>query len=378
MMKIRLKLKKLFKLTTLMATALVGSSIVACADTSQAMFTPTKAELLVELPMSYNSPASFALDANNNVLFTSPNLHNDTFVKQGLMKQAEVPRIGLIDKDNTVSLWYKFQPQDMEPSSGTVVPMGIAQGPDGHMYVADMQLWAGGESRILRINVANGKANGVDVVAKGLSFPNALAWKGNELFISDTVLSAEKGKPTISGVYKINLAELDAEKPLQITSYKDRTRHDLHLVETFESNGSLGFGANGLAFDNEGNMYTGLMEDGTVYKTAFDDKQNKSKTSLFVKGLVAPDGIQWDKTSKALYTTDLFTNSVYRIDLTGKLTLLAQNGDTDGANGELDGPGEVIVRDGEAIVNNFDAAFGVPSMVNTKPDAPVTISVIKL
>ncbi|ASJ95928.1 NHL repeat-containing protein [Shewanella marisflavi] len=337
-----------------------------------------KTRLVAELPLSFNSPASFALDSSNNILFTSPNLHNDLFLKQGLLAKPAVPVVGLIDKSNKVSTWYEFQPQDMETSSHTVVPMGIAKGPDGNMYVADMQLWAGGESRILRINVKNGKAQDVDIVATGLSFPNALAWKGNDLFISDTVLSSKKGKPTISGVYRIKLKELNSDKPLKISSFKRDEETDTHLIKTFESDGSLGFGANGLAIDDSGSLYVGIMEEGTIYKTILDSQNNPVETVLFTKGLVAPDGIQWDSATKAMYITDLFTNSVYSIQLNGELTLLAQNDDTTGVGGLLDAPGEAIVRGKEVFVNNFDAAFNVPSMVNTTPDAPVTISVFSL
>lgn len=335
-----------------------------------------KTHSLSELPATFNSPASFALDADNNVLFTSPNLHNKTFMEQGLMTEAQAPTIGLIDANDRVSTWYTFQSKDLEPKSGVVTPMGIAKGPDGNMYVADMQLWFGGESRILRINVEQGKAISVDVVAKGFSFPNAVAWKGQDLFISDTVLATEKGKSTTSGVYKVSLGELSASNPLQIEAYQGSTKHDKHLLETYESNGSLGFGANGLAIDGEGNLYTGIMEEGTIYKTTLSADNCKLKTSLFASGLVAGDGIQWNDRTNALYTTDLFDNAVYRIDMKGNKTLLAKNGDTDGSNNLLDAPGEVIVRGHKAYVTNFDAAFGAPTMVNTKPDAPITISVL--
>ena len=377
-------MKKLFKSMSFMTTLLAIVTLVSCSQTSQnaQSVTPEKAlaqtMLLANLPLFFNSPASFTIDNSNNILFTSPNLHNDTFVKQGIMKKAENPTIGLIDANNQVSIWYTFLPKDMEPNSGAIVPMGIAKGPDGNIYVADMQLWAGGESRVLRINVKEGKAVNVDVVAKGLSFPNAVAWKGNDLFISDTVLATEKGKSTTSGIYKINLNELNAKKPLQIKAYKSKNDFDQHLLETFQSNGSLGFGANGLAVDEAGSLYTGIMEEGIVYKTTLNEDNTLKTTTLFAKGMIAPDGIQWDQTSKALYATDLFANAVYRIDLNGELTLLAKNGDTDGANGEIDGPGEVIIRGNRAYVTNFDAAFGVPTMVNTKPDAPSTISVFNL
>ena len=373
----RLIMNNLVKTVSMVVSA---AAMWGCANTvdNQMISSVKNTQLLAELPMSFNSPASFTLDDNENVLFTSPNLHNDLFVKQGLMKAPAVPRIGMIDQNDNVNTWYVFQPQDMEPTSGTVVPMGLAKGPDGNIYVADMQLWAGGESRVLRLNVDKGQVVSVDVVAKGFSFPNALAWHNNMLYVSDTVLATQKGQSTTSGVYQISIDELKAAKPLQIKPFQSADNHDQHLFELFTSNGSLGFGANGLAFDDQGHMYTGLMEDGTVFKTAIDEQNRNSGSQLFAQGMIANDGIQWNANSRALYITDLFDNAVYRIDLNGELTLLAKNGDTTGENGELDGPGEVIVRGKRAYINNFDAAFGVPTMVNTTPDAPVTISVIEL
>ena len=57
--------------------------------------------------------------------------------------------------------------------------------------------------------------------------------------------------------------------------------------------------------------------------------------------------------------------------------MLAQNGDTNGADGGMDQPGEPIVRGEELIVTSFDMVtdFG---KVNTKHDAPHTITVIDL
>ncbi|MEM9101977.1 MAG: hypothetical protein AAGB12_06620 [Pseudomonadota bacterium] len=370
-------MKKLFITTTLAVSMLTLLASTSTVQATQAVKTK-QPKLLASLPQAYNSPASFTIDAFNNVLFTSPNLHNETFVKQRVISQPATPVIGLINQKNDVETWYTFKQEDMEPTSKTVVPMGLAKGPDGNIYIADMQLWAGGESRIIRVNVKEGKAVSVDVVAKGMSFPNALAWNGNDLYVTDTVLATVKGKSTTSGVYKFNLKQLTANKPVQISAFKNKNEHDKHLFEIFTSNGSLGFGANGLAFDDQGNMYTGLMEDGTVFKTSQDESGNQLKSRLFAKGMIANDGMHWDKRTQSLYITDLFDNAVYSITLDGKLTLLAKNGDTTGANGELDAPGEVIVRGNQAYVNNFDAAFGAPTMVNTKADAPVTISVIDI
>lgn len=266
----------------------------------------------------------------------------------------------------------------MDKTSGTVVPFGLAFGPDGNAYVIDMQLWAGGTSRILKITVNNGEVAKVETVVSGLSFPNGLVWKGNDLFITDTVLGETEDGKQLSGVYKVSLDELNAQNPLQISKYENENTKDAHLFETFISSGVLKFGANGITIAGDGNLYTAIMEDGNVFKTVLDANNNKVSTTEFSKGLIASDGIKWDARTNKFYITDLFANAVYSIDMQGNSQLLAQNGNTDGADGKLDGPGEVIVRGKQVIVLNFDAAFGAPNMVNTTPDAPYTVSVLEL
>ena len=362
-------------LASLKNALLIAFTAVICISCSS-VDTYTETFSLQDLPGSFNSPASFTINADNDILFSSPNLHTDTLLEKGIITNKPMPTIGLIDQDDRVSTWYTFKPEDLEPTSGVVTPMGIAIGPDGNLYVADMQLWFGGISRVLRINVENGKAKDVDVVLEGISFPNAIAWHNGKLYISDTVLSAEKGSPTISGVYRVSFDELNSEEPLKISSYVNEQNKDEHLIVTFESNGSLGFGANGLSLDDKGNLYTGIMEDGTIFKTAFDSKGQVVDTILFASGLIASDGIQYDRKTNALYTTDLFDNALYKVDMDGKATLLTRNGNTDGRNNLLDGPGEAIVRGDKIYITNFDAAFGAPNMVNTTPDYPMTISVV--
>lgn len=339
-----------------------------------APFTP---ELFLTLPEHFNSPASSDFDAHGNIYFTSPNFHNDALIQAGKMKQPAAPTIGKINSKNELTTWYTFKPEDMEKSTGKVAPMGIAFGPDGNAYIADMQLWFGGQSRILRINVQNGMAVSTDVVATGFSFPNAVVWKGDDMFVSDTVLASEEGRH-VSGVYKVSINELNTDSPLVIRPYVNGQNHDKHLFETFVSNGKLNFGANGLTFDSKGNLYTAIMEEGSVHKTSMDSNNNKLKTTVFATGMIATDGMKWDARTNKIYITDLFANAVYSIDMKGNIELLAQNGDTDGAKGEIDGPSELIVRGNEIIIMNFDAVFDSPEMVNKTADAPHTLSVIRI
>ena len=337
-----------------------------------------EAELLIEFPTSLNSPASMALDAAGNLYVTSPNFHSEALIEAGKMEAPAAPAIARLDSSNTLETWYTFTEADMEPTSGLIGPFGIAFGPDGNAYLADMQLWFGGTSRILRIKVEDGKAVGVETVVSGTSFPNALVWRGDDLFLSDTVLAEGEDGTHISGLYKFNISELDPENPVVVTPYGGADNADPHLFETFVSNGSLKFGANGLTVDGAGNLYTSIMEDGNIIKTMVDETGELVGSEVFAEGMKALDGMSYDPATDRIYVTDLFLNAVYAIDMDGTVELLAQNGDTDGSGGKLDAPAEVIVRGNEAIVTNFDAVFPSPDMRNTAADLPITLSVIRL
>ncbi len=371
------KLQSLTKVKNKMKKIIMAAALLIGFTTYHAYAAKLQSELFLSLPETFNSPASSDFDKEGNIYFTSPNFHNDALIKSGEMQKPALPTIGKIDKLNKLTTWYTFKAEDMEKSSDKVAPMGIGFGPDGNAYVADMQLWFNGESRLIRINVKDGKAVSTDVVITGFTFPNGAVWKGNELFVSDTVLKSENGT-TISGVYKFNIQELSADKPIQIKPFVSYEDNDAHLFETFESTGLLNFGANGLTIDGDGNLYTAIMEEGSVHKTTMDKNNKKIKTSIFATGMIATDGLKWDKRTNKIYIADLFANAIYSIDMNGKLELLAQNGDTDGSNGELDAPAEVIVRGDEIIVTNFDAVFDSAAMTNKTAEKPITLSVIKL
>jgi sugar lactone lactonase YvrE len=108
-----------------------------------------------------------------------------------------------------------------------------------------------------------------------------------------------------------------------------------------------------------------------MLKTTMDKANNALETTLFNDSMRTTDGIKWDKRTNNLYVTDLFAKAIYQIDMQGKRSLIAQNGDTDGANGETDAASELIIRGNEMTIMNFDAVFDSPSMINTKAEAPI-------
>jgi sugar lactone lactonase YvrE len=345
--------------------------------------------LLLRLPQDHNTPDGATLDAAGNIILSVPNFNNAALLKAKLIDKPAPPRMVRIDKNNRLSTWYRFRPGDMHPDTGKVGPMDCAFGPDGNLYVADNQLFfdSNHKSRLLRINVRNGKAVGIDVVAEGFIISNGMVWHGETLFVTESILvhppkvkAGEKKPPHLSAVYAFKIKELNAG-PVKLPPYA-KDDPDKHLVAVFRSSGRIGFGADGVAVDGDGNLYTTVFEDGEIHKTVFSDKGEPTATTLFAKSRVmaSSDGMVWRKADNRLYVADMLLNGVQVVDLDGNVRTLHKNADTDGADGSLDQPAEVLMRGNELIVVNMDMPWDDPNglLTNTKIDEPYTISAIPL
>ncbi|MBW1650002.1 MAG: SMP-30/gluconolactonase/LRE family protein [Deltaproteobacteria bacterium] len=344
-------------------------------------------QLFMELPTKYNTPDGAALDNDGNIIMSIPNFNNEELLKEGKINKPSPPVMAKIDKNNNITTWYKFKKMDMHPETDKIGPMDAAFGPDGNLYVADMQIFWNGDhkSRLLRINIKNGAPINIDVVVEGFIVANGLTWKGNTLFVSETILEHmpkvkqnEKKPNLISGVYAFSLDEMK-QNAVQLEPY-NKNNPDKHLVATFKSSGRVGFGADGVTIDGDGNLYTAIVEDGVIYKTILDKQNLPIKTELFAKDtkMTSADGIVWNKTDNKIYIADFLGNAVHSLDMNGNIKTLHKNGDTDGSNGLLDEPCEVIIRGDELIIVNMDMPFGNPHLINTKIDKPYTLSVIRL
>jgi len=357
-----------------------------CASIFPKKYEKPAARLLIRLPKSCNTPGGATLDAEGNIILSIPNFNNDALLKNGLIESPVPPKMVKIDKNNELTTWYEFRGEDMHPDTGKIGPMDCAFGPDGNLYVADMQsFWDDHQqSRLLRIDVLDGRPVGMDVVVEGFKVANGMVWKGDTLFVTESVLAYPKGSETnsqlLSGIYAFKIDEL--KSGCLILPPYDENNPERHLIEVFRSSGREGLGADGMTVDGKGNLYTSIIEDGLIYKTSFDDKGEPVETRLFAKSndMVSPDGIVWRREDNRIYVADILNNAVLVVDMKGHVQTLYKSTDTNGGDGSLDKPCEVLIRGNELIVISMNIPWEDPTglLSNTKINEPNTISVIPL
>ncbi|HUT34185.1 MAG TPA: hypothetical protein VNE39_11940 [Planctomycetota bacterium] len=349
----------------LVAAAIAGSMVVStgCSVLGGAKHRPALFQLL---PEEAHLPDGMALDNDGNIILACPN-YNDEKYPAILVK---------IDKAGKLSTWCDTLP--VAPTSKRCGPMGIGFGPDGNLYVADLQYFFDKKhaSRLLRVNVKDGKPTSVDVVVEGFLLSNAVVWKGNDCYVSETLFDLPDD-PNKSGVFRFTLAELK-KGGIKLQPFGK----DPHLVATFTivpNERKDNAGADGLAFGNDGNLYCSLFGDGSIHKLTLDEKGNVKSNELFIRDKRCPcgDGMRLDPRTGRIYIADSQNNAIhYFTPPSNQLETLWENGDDEGADGLLDQPCEPLVRGNELIISNFDGNF--PGLKNKSYDKVHTLSVIKL
>ena len=347
----------------LMLAGLVALGGCEAADTGAGGAKPT---LFLSLPDSCNTPDGMTLDPKTGDIFLACPNFNDTKYPGILMK---------IDTQNKLTHFFDMPPHPETKKAG---PMGLDIGPDGNLYVADNQYFSDKDhkSRLIRVNIKDGKPVGADVVVEGFKLSNAVIWKDNNVYVSDTFFDLAD-KPGASGIYRIGLDEMNAG----CVKLKPKGDADTHLIATFTTvpnhRNDLG-GADGLTFDSKGNLYAGNFGDGVFSKITFDSGGKVVSNEVIIRDKEMPcvDGIFCNLATDEIYITDSEKNAIHVLSPDGKLRTIWENDDTDGSDGLLDQPCEVLIRGKQLIIVCFDMPF--PGLKNSAYDKHHTISVIQL
>ena len=348
---------------------------------------PIKPELFLSLGPDCNIPDGMALDKDNNIILSVPNYIHEAYAGQmsvpKVVEKSYAGRLMKITFENgkpTAALWYMPPPH---PDSGLVHPMGLEFGPDGNLYIADNQYFkdTNYKSRLLKVIVKDGKAAGCEVVVDGFKLANAVRWKGNDCYVSDTFFDVP-GKD-LSGIFKISLDEMN-KGPVHLKHSDDpaigitKEPHLLALITAKDTGEGQTAGADGVCFDSKGNLYTGNFGDGWITKLTFKaDGCVATQEYIDQTSIECCDGIYCDTSIDEIYITNSKNNSIHILDTkTNKMRELWVNDDDDGRTGLLDQPCEPLVRCDQLIVVNFDLKF--PGLKNQTNDEFNTLSVFNL
>ena len=355
------------RIRLIVATVVLAQLTISagCTVSGPTTVKASKPELFVSLPQCCNNPDGMTLNPDTgDIILACPNF-NDTTYPGVLMK---------IDPANNLSLYFAMP---VHPETKRGCPMGLDFGPDGHLYIADNQYFddKNYKSRLIRVIIQDGKPVDAEVVVDGFKLSNAVIWKGDKVYVSDTFFDLPD-RPGMSGIYMFTLSELNKG----IVQLQPNAT-DPHLITTFTTipnHRNDPAGADGLTFDDEGNLYTGNFGDGVMSKMILDKNGKVASKEVFVKDPKMPcvDGLFYNPRTDEIYVVDMEQNAIQAVSSSGELTTLWQNADNDGSTGLLDGPCESVLRGNELIVANFDMHF--PGLRNSKHDKPHTLSVIKL
>jgi len=321
--------------------------------------------LFLSLPDKCNTPDGMTLHSSSgNIILACPNFNEPDW--PGILMK--------IDPSNNVSQYFTMP---IHPETKKACPMGMDFGPDDNLYVADNQYFydKNYKSRLIRVVIENGKPVRAEVAVDGFKLSNAVIWKDDSVYVSDTFFDLSD-KPGASGIYRIKLSEMQ-----EGTVYLKPGAQDPHLIATFTTIPNQRndvAGADGLTFDSKGNLYTGNFGDGAFSKITFDEKGNVLSNKILVRDprLTCVDGIFCDLETDQIYVTDSEKNAIHIITPRGDFKTLWMNDDTDGSDGLLDQPCEPLIRGNELIIVNFDMLF--PGLKNSAYDKHHTLSVIKL
>ena len=325
-----------------------------------------QSKLFQILPDYICTPDGMAIDQEGNLVLSCPNFADDSL--PGCVVK--------IDKQGSVRKWFDVP---VNPAHGLARTMGIAFDGDWNLYLCDNPGWLGRKEtdftgRLLKITADEDGIRDWKTVAYGMEHPNGVRIRDGYLYVTQSNLTKvqDPSGKLVSAVYRFALDEENVE----VTN----TLEDPNLFVTFlTQNPDCQYGADGIVFDREGNLYVGNFGDASINRITFREDgsllENKAIAKDFSQ-LESTDGMIFDENG-SLYIADFNANAIGMMTPDGTIRRIAQSPDSDGLHGELNQPGEPIVWDGRIIASCFDLVTG-PGKVNTGHSMPATLAQLEL
>ncbi len=316
----------------------------------------------VLLPEKYNTPDGMVLGSDGNIYLNIPNYNDDSY-------DAKVIKISPKNRISEVVTLPRH------PDTGKCGPLGIDIGADGNLYIADNQSMCGfndNKSRLLRVNMKEGRAVDVEVLVTGFIQANAVSCHGDSVYVTETSLDLE-ASPMPSGVYRFRYFEFNGSA----IELKPDAADDHLLLKFTTSSEEWRVGANGMGFSKDGKLYVCNFGEASLleYTLSPDGGVKSHRVVAQGNGMESTDGLKVCDKTGYVYIADFLANAVHKVNPeTGTVTTIWQNeNNTGGVDGLLDKPSEVCLRGNKIYVANIDLPFD-----DNEHDAPHTISVLGL
>lgn len=183
----------------LLSTAVLAGVLIAGEDHRNfpAQNLNVQPRIAYSFPEEYNTPDGLALIPDNNMLLSVPNAGNPAY-----------PPVILRLTDQGYEVFARPAPS---PATGKASPFDLAYGPDGNIYYAYNQFNndPNFKSRLMRIRLVNGQPTTIEPVVDGFRLSNAVVWKGNTVYVSDSQWDLP-GVDNGSAIFKFTLDELNS------------------------------------------------------------------------------------------------------------------------------------------------------------------------
>ena len=352
------------------AAATVACGVMA-ADVACKGDEKYRPKLFMQFGDHVNTPDGLAQDKDGNIFMAAPNFLDQSYAGT-IMKM-----------DKKTGTWSVFVAGLLHPDTKRAAPMGMEFDEDGNLYYCDNQYFFDKtyKSRMIRVVIdKNGQPLRMEPVVENIKLANAARVRGNALYFTDTFFDIE-GKNQ-GGVYRVPFSAFK-NGPARLLP-KEQAANDpycLGICDTTPLPVRKDIAScDGMCFDKAGNIYVGNFGDGHFYTLKLKADGSYEKPTTLIndqKVFSCCDGICYYAKKNWVIMTDSERNAVRYWDVdAGKIGLLWENDDTDGADGLLDQPCEPMVWGDKLIVVNFDWTF--PGLKNSKSDSVHTVSVINL